>query len=117
MRSMLSISILLACMQASFAQPPDTLWTRTYGGIEADRCWSVQQTSDGGYILGGGTWSFGVGDGDFWLVKTDADGDSLWSRAFGGGDWDECFCVRQTSDGGYALAGFTTVVGPGALDF
>jgi hypothetical protein len=105
MRSILSISILLACVQASFAQPPETLWTRTYGGIEAERCWSVRQTSDGGYIVAGFTESFGAGDKDFYLVKTNSQSEPLWTRTYGGGYWDNAYSVQQTADGGYIVAG------------
>lgn len=49
---------------------PDSLWSRTFGGIDEDECSSVQQTTDGGFILGGYTYSHGAGYGDFWLVKT-----------------------------------------------
>ena len=62
---------------------------------------------DGGYILAGYTESFGAGEEDFWLVKTDANGDSLWSRYFGGANLDICEAVEQTQDGGYILAGVT----------
>ncbi len=98
-----------------FGQPPDSLWSRTFGGSDWDypdgEC--VQQTSDGGYILVGSTRSYGAGNYDFWLVKTNADGDSLWSRTFGGTQSDQCHCVRQTSDGGYILAGQTRSFGAG----
>jgi uncharacterized delta-60 repeat protein len=95
----------------------DSLWSRTFGGDRNDRCYSVQQTADGGYILAGETSSYGTGDADFWLVKTNTNGDSLWSRTFGGAGWEECHCVRQTSDGGYILAGLTESFGAGQVDF
>jgi uncharacterized delta-60 repeat protein len=95
----------------------DSLWSRTFGGSQDDACYSVQQTLDGGYILAGETSSFGAGGGDFWLVKTNANGDSVWSRTFGGNDWEECRCVQQTSDGGYILAGLTQSFGAGSVDF
>ncbi|TKJ40601.1 hypothetical protein CEE37_06455, partial [candidate division LCP-89 bacterium B3_LCP] len=84
----------------------DTLWTKTFGGSDYDQCLSVQQTSDGGYILGGGTHSFGAGFLDMYLVKTDSLGDMLWTKTFGGID-DCCFSVQQTIDGGYILGGMT----------
>ncbi|MFH1009953.1 MAG: hypothetical protein V1784_01800, partial [bacterium] len=96
------------------AQPPDSLWSRTFGGSYYEECYSVQQTLDGGYILGGYTLSFGAGDADLWLVKTDADGDSLWSRTFGGSNGDGLESMQQTSDGGYILAGSTRSFGVGA---
>ncbi len=95
----------------------DSLWSRTFGGSSSDVCKSIQQTSDGGYILGGLTWSSGAGLSDFWLVKTDAIGDSLWSRTFGGSSYDICYSALQTSDGGYILAGLTDSFGAGLYDF
>ncbi|MDD5089188.1 MAG: hypothetical protein PHI18_10395, partial [bacterium] len=83
----------------------DSQWSRTFGGHNTDICYSVQQTADGGYIMGGLTYSFGNGHADFWLVKTGPDGDSLWSRAYGRNYDEICYSVCQTSDGGYVLAG------------
>jgi len=83
----------------------DSLWSRIYGGLYADWGYSVQETSDGGYILAGTTESFGAGSNDFWLIKTDANGDSLWSSTYGGVGDDFCLSAILTSDGGYALAG------------
>ncbi len=94
----------------------DSLWSRTYGGGIDERCLSVQQTTDGGYVLAGHSQSFGSGSRDFWLVKTNANGDSLWSRAYGGSGWDECYSVQQTSDGGYVLAGGSDSFGAGRSD-
>ena len=83
----------------------DTLWTRTYGGAKTDRGYSVQQTADGGYIIVGLTTSFGSGQTDIYLVKTNASGDTLWTRAYGGPGLDEGYAVQQTPDGGYVVAG------------
>ncbi|MBU1936047.1 T9SS type A sorting domain-containing protein [bacterium] len=85
----------------------DSLWSRTFGGSSIEYGHAVQQTTDGGYMLAGRTLSFGAGNWDFWFVKTDENGDSLWSRTYGGDEWDECWVAQQTTDGGYALAGFT----------
>jgi hypothetical protein len=94
----------------------DTLWKKTYGGPEWERGNSVQQTSDGGYIIAGGTYSFGAGDCDVWLIKTDANGDTLWTRTYGGSGWDGGYSVRQTSDGGYVIAGWESSFGGGGAD-
>ncbi len=94
----------------------DTQWARTYGGADWDRATSVQQTSDGGYVLGGWTDSFGAGNKDFWLVKTDSVGDTLWTRTLGGNSDDVCYSVRQSTDGGYILAGYTFSFGVGISD-
>jgi len=83
------------------------LWNKTYGGTEYDGAYSLVQTSDGGYALGGYTGSFGAGYRDMWLVKTDGGGNMLWNKTYGGTDYDEAYSLAQTSDGGYALAGYT----------
>ena len=95
----------------------DTVWTRTYGGSDSDVGSSVTQTSDGGYIVTGWTASFGAGYSDFYLVKTDFEGDTLWTRTYGGSDRDYGESVAQTSDGGYIVAGKTESFGAGSYDF
>ena len=95
----------------------DTLWTRTYGGSDDDWAYSVQQTADGGYIVAGYTYSFGAGDDDFYLVKTNSQGDTLWTRTYGGSGDDEAYSVQQTADGGYIVAGYTSSFGAGSGDF
>ena len=82
-------------------------WQRTYGGTNGDGGKSVVQTSDGGYIIAGYTDSFGDGDYDMYLVKTDAIGDTEWTRTYGGSDNDCAYSVEQTIDGGYILAGYS----------
>ena len=99
-----------------FAQPPDTLWTRTYGGPDYDEGYSVQETADGGYIVAGYTSSFGAGKPDVWLIKTDPNGDTLWTKTYGGSEWDQAWSVQQTSDGGYIVAGWTESFGAGEAD-
>jgi len=95
----------------------DTLWTRTYGGSSDDYAYSVQQTTDGGYIVAGYTDSFGAGNRDFYLVKTNSLGDTLWTRTYGGSNYDYGRSVQQTADGGYIMAGETDSFGEGGLDF
>jgi uncharacterized delta-60 repeat protein len=92
-------------------------WYKTFGGSGWDYSESVQQTSDGGYVLAGCTSSFGSGGYDFWLVKTDSSGSQEWYKAFGGSEYDFAYFVQQTSDGGYVLAGYTSSFGSGGYDF
>ncbi|MFZ8835339.1 MAG: hypothetical protein ACO2O5_14280, partial [Candidatus Caldipriscus sp.] len=86
-------------------------WAKTYGGTDEDRAHSVQQTSDGGYIVAGVTFSFGTGYSDAFLVKTDANGNIVWAKTYGGTYSDYAYSVQQTSDGGYIVAGHTNSFG------
>ncbi len=94
----------------------DSLWSRTFGGSENDIAQGVLQTPDGGFLIGGTTFSFGAGAGDFWLVRTNAQGDSLWSRTFGGANTERAWDVEQVSDGGFVIAGQTRSFGVGQDD-
>jgi predicted secreted protein len=92
-------------------------WNQTYGGALDEISGEMCQTTDGGYAMAGGTYSFGVGDSDFWLVKTDSSGNMQWNNTYGGADYDYGWSVVQTSDGGYALFGVTESFGVGGEDF
>jgi predicted secreted protein len=92
-------------------------WNKTYGGALDEISGEMCQTTDGGYAMAGGTYSFGVGDSDFWLVKTDSSGNLQWNNTYGGADYDYGWSVVQTSDGGYALFGVTESFGVGGEDF
>lgn len=91
-------------------------WDRTFGGPDDEEANCVRQTPDRGYVLAGRTKSFGAGDDDAWLIKTDADGYKEWDITFGGSERDSFSSVRQTSDGGYILAGGTNSFGAGSSD-
>jgi len=92
-------------------------WSRTFGGSDWDWGYSVQQTSDDGYILFGSTCSYGAGKSDFWLIKTYPQGNKQWSRTFGGSEDDRGYSVQQASDGGYILLGITESYSAGGRDF
>jgi hypothetical protein len=91
-------------------------WQNTFGGDDWDCAYSVQQTSDGGYIIAGFTYSVGSGESDVYLLKVDSGGNKDWDQYFGGEYWDEGYSVRQTSDGGYIVVGLTFSFGAGEYD-
>ncbi len=93
----------------------DQEWLRTFGGASDDEGYAVQQTADGGFIIGGVTSSYGAGSRDMWLIKTDADGNESWRRTHGGMSSDGAWSVQQTADGGFILAGWTFSYGLGYL--
>jgi len=83
-------------------------WSKTYGGADDDdAAYALVTTSDGGYAMAGQTCSFGAGRGDFWLVKTDAYGNMEWNHTYGGAGNELAKSLVETSDGGYAVAGWT----------
>ena len=98
------------------AQAPDTLWTKRYGWDDHEWGYSVQQTSDSGYIIVGSRWSAATSSADVWLIKSDTNGDTMWTNTFGGGENEYGYSVQQTKDGGYVITGSTTINGFGTED-
>jgi hypothetical protein len=81
-------------------------WNKSYGGNSYDSGNSVLQTVDKGYIIAGTTYSYGLGSGDVWLIKTDKDGKELWNTTIGGVSNDYGYSIQQTtSDNGYIILG------------
>ena len=83
-------------------------WSQTFGGPNNDRGYSVQQTTDGGYIISGIKKLSGVWNYDLYLIKTDGNGNQQWSQTFGGGNSYGSSSVKQTNDGGYIICGDST---------
>ncbi len=94
----------------------DTLWTRAIGGPGADFGWDVRATGDGGFIIVGFTNSFGAGNNDVYLVRTDAEGTVRWTRTYGGPGDELAWAFHGTADGGYVIAAQTTSYGAGERD-
>ncbi len=94
----------------------DTLWLKTYNKSDQDEAKYVQQTSDGGFIICGVTKLPEPRDLDIWLLKTDSNGDTLWTKTYGGDYIDEPQSVYETSEGGYFIAGEYTVYGELGLE-
>lgn len=83
------------------------LWTNTIGGIHTESGEAIQETGKGSFIVTGYTWSYGAGNYDVYLIKMDANGDTLWTRTYGDEVQNAANSVQQTEDGGYIIGGFT----------
>lgn len=98
----------------------DTCITQTfqkiYGGAGDDVAYDVRSTTDGGYIMAGKTNSFGSGNYDGYVIKTDALGNVQWSKVYGGAAEDYINKIMQTPDGGYVFVGTTRSYGSTATD-
>lgn len=127
-------SILLCIPNCAIAQNSLVKkWDYRYGGSSDEDLRSLQRTSDGGYILGGSSFSgisgdktqACVGDLDYWMVKVDSSGIKQWDKTFGGSEYDQLFSLIQTTDGGYLLGGYSysdisgdkTQIGLGGTDY
>lgn len=104
---LLAVAALLSLTHSVYAQAPDTLWTQTFGGMLGDNANAVIETSDGGFVIGGQTFSFSGGASDAYLVRTDENGDTLWTRTYGegGGSHENAHDIEETSDGGFIMTG------------
>ncbi|NQS97470.1 MAG: hypothetical protein HQ591_03365 [candidate division Zixibacteria bacterium] len=89
----------------------DTIWIKYYGGTFYEYANFIRETIDGGYFIGGITGSYGAGNFDIYLVRTDASGDTLWTKTYGGEESDYGESVDVTDDGGFVIAGMTNSFG------
>ena len=92
------------------------MWQKTYGGPGREWVADMQTSTDGGFVLGGSTDSYGSGANDFWILKLDASGTIVWQKAYGGPRNDGAASIQLTADGGYIVAGSTSSFGAGGLD-
>lgn len=91
-------------------------WQKTYGDVQSDEASAIQQTTDGGFIVAGASKSFSPGNYDFWVLRLNPDGSVAWQRRYGGGADDYAYFIRETTDHGYILAGYTDSFGAGLRD-
>jgi hypothetical protein len=115
--SIMLLFILASSSPISLVGASSEMWSRTYGSAGQEGAYAVVETSDGGFAMAGLTFSFGAVGGDFWLVKTDADGNMEWNQKYGGAETEIAYSLVETPDGGYALAGYTYSFGAGNNDF
>jgi len=110
-----SFFILLLLQFSSFKVYPG--WFKHYGGSSDDEAYSIQQTSDSGYIVAGYTESYTHGGRDFAIYKLNSSGNKIWFRHCGGTSNDSGYSIQQTSTGGYIVAGYTDSYSYGSQDF
>ncbi len=119
MKTLVTISVLFIGLIAGAQAPLLKIWDYRYGGEDEEHFYTFQQTTDGGYILGGwsqspisgdktqdcwgGNCSGIFGAGDSWVIKVDSLGIKQWDKRFGGIAWDRLYALQQTADGGYIL--------------
>ncbi|MBD3233828.1 MAG: T9SS type A sorting domain-containing protein [candidate division Zixibacteria bacterium] len=117
-KTLILTGIMLAVIAfAAIGNTQEIIWSQTYGGDSWDGAFSAQATTDGGYVLAGATNSFGAGGYDFYVIKADGDGNVLWQQTYGGTEDEWANSIKQTSDGGYIIVGYTTSFQPGGEDF
>jgi len=105
--------VLLLQLSATNVYPG---WFKHYGGTNTDSPKSIQQTSDGGYIVAGNTMSYTYGSQDYCLYKLNSNGNKVWFNHYGGANTDSGQSIQQTTDGGYILAGYTNSYTYGDFD-
>jgi len=103
MKIKILIAIFLLCFISLLSLHAQ--WAKTYGGTGEDEAYSIQQTSDGGYIVAGMTKSFGEEEGDVWIIKIGPGGNIQWQKTYGENYWDAAYAIAQTYDGGYVMSG------------
>lgn len=94
----------------------DSLWSASYGGTYNESCRASVRLSNGDYLLLGSTFSYGAGDYDIYLVKTDSTGTKLWEKTYGGVEADHGYDIQTTYDGGFIIVGSTSSSGAGKRD-
>jgi hypothetical protein len=85
----------------------DLIWEKSLGGANADNAYPITQTNDNNFIVSGSTESFGAGGKDVYLIKFNSNGDTIWTKTFGGSGDDWASSIKETADGGFIVTGYT----------
>ena len=102
----------------------DVMWQKLLGGSNNDDPYSIQQTSDGGFIVAGSSYSTNSGTllglnnnglNDYWILRLNSSGDIVWQKLLGGSSFDEAYSIQQTSDGGFIVGGYSNSSNTGTL--
>jgi len=83
----------------------DSVWTQMYGGASHDIGYGVCQTADGGFMIVGSTESYGSGSYDFYIIRTNSVGDTVWTQTLGTDGYESGRAITKTHDGHYLIAG------------
>ncbi|MEL6650135.1 MAG: caspase family protein [Bacteroidota bacterium] len=84
----------------------ELMWSRTYGGKDADEARSIIQTKDGGFAVAGFSYSNSKGKSDIWLLRLNAVGEILWDQHYGGSGIEKAYSIAETSDEGFVIGGY-----------
>jgi hypothetical protein len=111
---------LFCVVNSSLGQTPAVMWQKCLGGNNGEYAWSIEPTTDGGFITAGYTEGKDNGDimgyhgnlsvGDIWVVKTDNAANIQWQKCIGGNYFETGAYIHQTADGGYILAGTSSSI-------
>jgi len=116
MKKFISFSALLFLIIIGFSSKAQIVFTKEYGGVgNEDGRW-IEQLADSGFIMIGRSDTYSNGQSDMWVVRTDASGNVMWTKSYGGTQFDFGNMIRKTSDGGFIMAGFTNTYGVGGND-
>ena len=94
----------------------EQMWSRTYGGEQADEARAIIQTRDGGFALAGYSYSYARGESDMWVLRLDAVGQERWQKTYGGRGTEQAYCLTELADEGFILGGFQSYGEPSLAD-
>jgi len=108
MNRVITLALFVTAMSAmTHAQPPDTLWTKVYGGSFYEQAFSIIPLDEGGYMAAGYRVATYNGDEDIWLLRIAENGDTLWTKCYEMGGSERAWCIQRTYDGGFIVCGET----------
>ncbi|MBT7790781.1 MAG: carboxypeptidase regulatory-like domain-containing protein, partial [Calditrichaeota bacterium] len=116
MRALTGLIFLLILFQITYAQPPEILWTRDYGGAGNEQGLAIVEPAEGGLCFVGNEASFDAGATDGWIVLMNEEGEEIWSANFGGAGYDRFADVEQLEDG-WIVAGYNGSMGNVRFEF
>ncbi len=116
MKKIIYLSILVLLIGIGLSSKAQIVFSKEYGGIyNEDGRW-MEQMPDSGFIMVGKSETYSNGQSDIWVVRTDAYGNIMWTKSYGGTEFEFGNMIRITSDGGFIIAGFTNTYGAGGSD-